>query len=385
MKIQFKVTPVFKKNFNALKSPILRFIVNRGGSRSSKTYSILQMLIWYAINTPDATVSICRKTGPALYATVYRDFVDIITDMGLTDYFEQNKTRGTFKLSNGSIIQFFSIDEAQKLRGRKHDIVYINEANEINDEEFLQLNLRTNNKIVLDFNPSDEVEWILNLLKNELTALEIVSTFRDNSFLSPQIKREIENLINTDYTKYQIYALGMYPIGKERVFPTIFTGVFPDTDNFIYGMDFGYNDPNVIVKVYVNDGHIYIKEELFESYLNTEELIDKMKEIGISKKHPIYADSARPDLIDSLKKAGFYVIKGEKKIIEGIDYMKTHKIVIDKSSTNTYNEFKKHSYKIVKGKITDTPTDFNNHSIDATRYSVWTTRVKKGVNFYTGG
>lgn len=384
MKLQLKVTPVFKKNYRALNEPNLRFIVNRGGSRSSKTYSILQLLIWYALNTPNATISICRKTGPALYATVYRDFVDICEDLNIMEQLEVNKTRGLFKFNNGTIVQFFSVDESQKLRGRKHSVVYINEANEINAEEFLQLNLRTSDKIILDFNPSDEIEWITNILKEETRSIEIHSTFKDNSFLSPQIKKEIENLINSDYTKYQIYALGLYPLGKERVFPTIFTGEFPDTDNYIYGMDFGYNDPCVITKVWVNDGTLYIKEELFESYLNTEELIERMNELKISKKHLIYADSARPDLIDSLKKAGYYITKSDKKIIEGIDLMKTFKIVITKDSNNTYKEFKHHTYKVVKDKVTDIPTDFNNHSVDATRYAVMSLKKRKNLTFHNG-
>lgn len=384
MKLQLKVTPVFGKNYKAFNSSNLRFIVNRGGSRSSKTYSILQLLIWYALNTPNATISICRKTGPALYATVYRDFLDICQELNITNLLNQNKTRGTFKFPNGTILQFFSIDEAQKLRGRKHDVVYINEANEINSEDFLQLNLRTNNKIILDFNPSDEVDWILNILKDEKRAIEIVSTYKDNTFLSSQIVREIENLINTDYSKYQIYALGLYPIGKERVFPTIYTGEFPETDNFVYGMDFGYNDPTVITKVYINDGCIYVQEILFESYLNTEELIQRMLEIKVSKNHPIYADSARPDIINSLKKAGFFVTTGIKKINEGISFMKDHKIIITKDSLNTYKEFKNHNFKIVKGKITDDPVDYNNHSIDATKYATTYVRKSKKVSFYTG-
>lgn len=383
MKIKLEVTPVFTKNVKALKDENLRFIVNRGGSRSSKTYSILQMLLMECFKNSNMLVSICRKTGPTLFSTVYKDFVDICNDLNILSLLVQNKTRGTFTFPNGSIVQFFSIDEAQKLRGRKHDIVYINEANEISAEEFLQLNLRTRNKIVLDFNPSDEVEWINNILKDKTNSIEIHSTYKDNTFLSPQIIREIENLINTDFKQYQIYALGLYPIGKERVFTNIYTCEFPETDNFIYGMDFGYNDPTVIVKIWVNDGKLYIHEELFESYLNTEQLIQRMGEIGISKKHPIYADSARPDLIDSLNKAGYYVLKGDKKIVEGLDYMKTLQINVTPNSKNTYREFKHHCYKVVKDKITDTPTDKDNHSIDAARYAAYTTKTTRKVTFYS--
>ena len=127
-------------------------------------------------------------------------------------------------------------------------------------------------------------------------------------------------------------------------------------------MDFGYNDPTVITKVYFNDGNLYIKEVLFESY----------------------ADSARPDLIDSIKKAGFFITTGIKKINEGISFMKNYKIIITKDSLNTYKEFKHHHFKVIKGKITDDTVDYNNHSIDATRYATTHIRKRKKVSFYTG-
>jgi len=380
-KLRFETTPVFTKNLQAFKDTKTRFIVNRGGSRSSKTYSILQLLIWYALTSEKKTISICRKTGPALYATAYRDFVDICADLDILTLIKHNKSRGTFDFPGGTVVQFFSIDEAQKLRGRKHDVVYINEANEIKGDEFLQLNLRTREKIILDFNPSDEVEWIIDLVNSE-NGVEIHSTYRDNTFLSGQIIREIENLVNNDATAYQIYALGIYPIGQERVFSHVYQSPFLETDSWIYGMDFGYNDPSVIVKVKVDDGKIYIHEELFETHLDPDQLIAKMNQIGISKRHHIYADSSRPDLISQIKRAGFSISNSDKKILPGIDYMKTMQIHVTPDSKSTYNEFKKYSYKIINEKITEHPVDFNNHAIDAARYAVWSTKTQRNTTFY---
>lgn len=374
-------TNVFKRNFDAYNDPNVRFLVNQGGSRSSKTYSICQLILWYALTNSFKTVSVCRKTGPALFASVYVDFLGILHEYEIYDSLKVNKTTGTFLFPNGTKVRFFSIDNPQKLRGRKHDLVFLNEANELTLEEFTQINMRTTGKIILDWNPSDPFSWVLDLKKDPLTR-EIHSTFKDNPFLEPAIVREIENLINNDETYYQIYALGLLPTGKSIVFPNLFHTPFPSTIDHIYGMDFGYNDPNVIVKVGQDDGRLYIKEELFESYLTTEQLIEKMDAIGISKSHMIFADSARPDQIKSIANAGYSIQGGNKKISEGIDYMKTLQIHIDPSSENVHREFRSYMYKKVHGIVTDTPVDFANHTIDAARYAAISMKGNFSTSFF---
>ena len=174
-------TGVFTRNFQALQDPNVRFIVNQGGSRSSKTFSICQMILWYALTNPNKVVSICRKTGPALYASVYVDFVNILHEYDLFGSIEHNKSNMTFNFPNKSQVKFFSVDNPQKLRGRKHDLVFMNEANELTYEEFTQINMRTTGKIILDWNPSDPFSWVLDLKKDPM-CVEIHSTYKDNPF-----------------------------------------------------------------------------------------------------------------------------------------------------------------------------------------------------------
>lgn len=361
-------TGVFSKNFKAFHDDDIRFILNEGGSRSSKTYSICQLLIWYAITNRFKVVSVCRKTSPALNATVGLDFINLLHEYDLYKYVKHNKTSGTFTFPNKTNVKFFSVDDPQKLRGRKHDLVFINEANELMYEEFTQINMRTSGKIILDWNPSDPLSWVLDLKKDPKTRV-IHSTYKDNPFLEKELVREIEDLINKDESYYQIYALGIIPTGRESVFGELKYGRFPDDIDYIYGMDFGYNDPNAIVKVGQDDGKLYLREELYESYLTTEQLIERMNELGISKDHTIYADSARPDQIQSIANAGYSIVGGNKKIAEGLDYMKSLQIILDPIGENMSKEFRAYKYKKIKGQVTDVPVDFANHSIDAARYA----------------
>jgi phage terminase large subunit len=313
-------------------------------------------------------VSVVRRGGPALFASVYRDFMSILQDLELYDYIKHNKSSGTFTFPNGCAVQFFSIDDQQKLRGRKSDLVFVNEANEITKEEFLQLNMRTTGKLILDYNPSDPYSWVIEL-KDDPKAVLIHSTYKDNPFLEEEIVREIENLINSDEKYYQIYALGILPISRENVFQDFSQTEFPEDVQFIYGLDFGFVDPNALVKVAIKDGNLYIKEEIYESYLTTEELIERMNQMGIRNDVEIVADSARPDIIQTLNNAGFYVTKGNKAIKEGLDKMRINKIHIDPNSNNAIREFRNYSYRKVHDRITETPIDFMNHTIDAARYA----------------
>lgn len=359
-------TRVFTKHMKAWKNSDKRFIIHQGGTRSSKTVSICQFIIWYSLAFPNKTVSVCRKTSPALLATVHNDFVDLLHEYNLYKLVAHNKTTNTFVFPTKTYVRFFSVDDAQKLRGRKHDLVYINEANELNYEEFVQLNLRTTGKIIMDWNPSDPFSWILGL-EDDIRTEVIHSTYKDNPFLPSSLIREIEDLVNKDEAYHEIYALGILPTSREMVFTNITPGVWPKDLDFVYGLDFGYNDPNALMKVGQRDGTLYLKQELYESYLTTEQLIEKMNSLNISKQHMIYADSARPDQIKSLANAGYSIIGGKKNISEGLDYMKTLKLVIE--GEEALREFRSYKYKKVKGNLTDVPVDFANHTIDASRYA----------------
>ena len=153
MTIEFDATIVFNKNQKALQSD-KRFIINEGGSRSSKTYSLCQLIILHAIQHPKQTISVVRKTFPSLRATVYRDFVEVLQSMNLYEKTNHNKSEHIYTFDNGSIIEFFSVDLEQKIRGRKRDICWCNESNELGMDDFTQLNMRTTNKVILDYNPS---------------------------------------------------------------------------------------------------------------------------------------------------------------------------------------------------------------------------------------
>ena len=208
MEISISHTNVFRRNFDALENKDIRFVINQGSTRSSKTYSLCQLMIVYCLNNPNKLVSIVRKSFPSLRATVYRDMIDILTELKMYSEKYHNKTENIYTFANGSRMEFFSLDDSQKVRGRKRDVLWCNEANELSFEEFNQLNFRTGEKLFFDFNPSDTEHWLYEQLEKQ-NAILIHSTYKDNTFLSKELVKEIEELINVDQDYYNIYALGL--------------------------------------------------------------------------------------------------------------------------------------------------------------------------------
>ena len=367
--MQIKATNIFQKNFDALQDNGVRFVINEGGSRSSKTYSLCQLLIVYAIKNPQKVISIIRKTFPALRATVMRDFLEILKDLDIYSQERHNKSEHIYTFENGSIIEFFSVDDEQKIRGRKRDIAWCNEANELYYDDFTQLNMRTEFKLIFDYNPSESSSWLYELPKHE--SILIKSTYRDNPFLSDSIKKQIEDLKRTDEALYQIYALGEKAVSKSNIYSnwTFLNNRPSKFVNFVYGLDFGYNHPSALVRVYWVDNDIFIEKVIYESYLTTTNLIDKMLDLNIEKHVTILADYSRPEIIAEMNNAGFDVQNANKVVKKGIDNIKTFGVFCE-DSKEIKKEYDNYKWKKVGDQITDEPVKLFDDAMDAIRYAV---------------
>jgi phage terminase large subunit len=215
MHLNIKTSELFSKTYNSTK----RFVIHQGGTRSGKTYSILQVLIIKALEaTSPLTISICRRSMPSLKLSAMRDFVSILDTMSLYKESDHNKTEGTYRLGKCTF-DFLSMDDAAKKRGSKRDILYLNEANELSYEEQFQLAIRTSFQVIIDYNPSDNQSWIYDLLEERKDEIDFIqSTYKDNPFLTQETIKEIENLKYTDDDYYRIYALGERGSGRTLIF-----------------------------------------------------------------------------------------------------------------------------------------------------------------------
>lgn len=366
-----KHTNVMTRNYDALMDNKIRFVVNQGSTRSSKTYSLCQMVIIYCLNNPGKIASIVRKSFPSLRSTVMRDMIDILSELKLYKESQHNKTENIYSFTNGAKIEFFSLDDPQKIRGRKRDLLWCNESNELSFEDFNQLNFRTSEKLFFDFNPSDSEHWLYDILEKE-DAVLIHSTYKDNTFLPNALVKEIEDLVNVDQDYYNIYALGL----PSRSNHTIFNHQKPyieellNYDDIIYGLDFGFQHPTALIKCSFREDIVYSEEIIYESYLTTEDLIRKMRALNISKSTKIICDYARPEIIEELRREGYNCHNAIKNVKEGIDAVKSYKLFYHHSSTNMAKEFRNYKWKVLGDKLQDEPVKLWDDAMDALRYAV---------------
>ena len=373
--------------FEHLLESTKKITIEQGGTRSGKTYNILLFIIFkYCLENTGKTITICRKTFPAVRSSVMRDFLDILKAHNCYSEEAHNKSNNEYRL-NGNLVEFISLDQPQKVRGRKRNLLFINEANELDYEDWQQLIFRTEDKIILDFNPSDEYHWIYDKVIPRDDADFFITTYLDNSFLNESIKEEIERLKETDETYWQIYGLGLKGISKATIFNYYEFDTLPNDAEFIsYGADAGYtNDPTTLVSVYKQGHNLYIKEHIYQTQMTTFDIANKWKQIGIDR-DLVYFDSAEPRLIEELRRMGFNVrpsLKGSDSVNAGIDLLKRFKIHIHRDSHNCIQEFRNYKWQEDRsGKMINKPIDKHNHTIDAVRYATYSVLSKPNFGRY---
>ena len=384
------------KVYNHLTNSNKKITLEVGGTRSGKTYNVLLWIILhYCQHHENKTITICRKTFPAVRATVMRDFLEILKRMDLYDEQHHNKSNHEYRLDS-NLIEFISLDQPQKVRGRKRDLLFANEMNELTFEDWQQLVFRTTDKIVGDLNPSDEYHWIWEKLEQRDDVEIYNTTYLDNPFLDDSIRSEIELLKDTDENYWRIYGLGQRAISKATIFKYTEIDSIPDDAQLVaYGMDFGFNDPTTLVATYKKDHNLYFKEMLYRSKMTTEDIHQYLK--GVEVLGMTYADSARPEIIEQLRRYGHKVMKsykGANSVLAGIDLLKRYKLHVTKDSENMIKEFRSYKWKEDRaGRITNVPEDMFNHTLDAARYSCYsilspsqtlvsTTFIKKRLAYF---
>lgn len=361
-----------------------KIVVEQGGTRSGKTYNILLFIIFhYCQSHTGKTITICRKTFPALRSSVMRDFIDILKIHNKYNEANHNKSNSEYKL-DGNLIEFISVDQPQKIRGRKREFLFINEANELDYEDWQQLVFRTTEKIVIDFNPSDFYHWIYNKVIPRDDVEFFKTTYKDNKFLDASIIEEIERLKETDEHYWRIYGLGERGYSKATIFKYNEVDSVPEDAEFVsFGLDYGYtNDPTAMVGVWKRGYDLYIKEYIYQTMMTGRDIHQRLKDMGIQR-DIIFGDSAEPRLNDELRRMGWNIkpsVKGKDSINAGIDLLKRYKIHITKDSHNAIQEFRDYKWKEDKsGKLTNQPEPKNDHLIDSTRYACYS--IMSRVNF----
>ena len=380
MKLKIKSSPVYLKNINSVK----KIKINRGGTRSTKSYSICQLIVVWLLTgrigkrfDDRGIFSIVRKFLPSLRSSALRDFTEILEETGMMHMVQNNKSNLEFKYGN-RIVEFFSVDKETKLRGRKRDHLFVDEANEINKIEWQQLLFRTTGDIYLALNPSEPTHFIKTELEDVRQYEQgdvdvIVSSYKDNPFIEESLIKEIELLEKTDPSLWRVYGNGEWGAIEGLIFNNFKVCEEVRGEVIGYGLDFGYTiDPTALVEVRRTEGELFVKTLIYERGLTNQDISKRMKELGVNTYKPIIADSAEPKSIEELYRDGWRNMKGAKKgrdsIRNGIDILKRYPVNYEAGDT-IGKEIMTYKFRADKnGGLQEEPVDFNNHSLDALRY-----------------
>ena len=369
-----------------------RVRIVQGGTSSSKTFSIIPLLIFYAVETPNSEISIVSESIPHLKRGAIKDFINI---MLMTSNYKDanfNKSDLKYRFSNGSFIEFFSADQPDKLRGARRDVLFVNECNNIPFEAYNQLAIRTKKFIYLDYNPTSEF-WVHTELLKDKDSDFVILTYKDNEALDPALVREIEKAKEKAKTSaywdnwWKVYGLGQ--VGSlDGVILQNWEQIdkVPNEAKLIgYGMDFGFtNDPTTLVGVYRYNDSLVVHEYLYQTGMLNSDIIRKLNDFGIVKTEKIYGDSAEPKSIEEIYRSGFNikpVQKGADSVKFGLQILQEYKLLVTKESTNLIKELRSYTWdKDKTGRQLNAPIDEFNHAIDALRYLAMM-ELKKKTDF----
>ena len=350
-----------------------------GGTRSGKTYAILQFLIVRGLESTQ-TITVVRRTIPSLKRTIIKDFTDILKGLGIWNENDWNTTDRTYKLGD-SLVQFINSDDPEKLRGLKSDILFIDEASELDEESYFQLSIRTTGRIILAYNPTvSPYHWLRQMQDCD----RFVTTYKDNIYLPIEMVKAIEELQYKNPKQWTIYGKGEFAANDKAIY-TFETVEDYEAEFVAFGLDWGYSsDPTAVVAVYKNGDNIYLEEILYEKGLVLKDIADKLNKLEITKSEEIWCDSSEPRSIEELYRMGFNakpVKKGPDSIKFGISVLQNHKLHVHKKSQNLINEMYAYQYATDKhGYVTDTPEGGLDHLLDAARYVAMMKLTQKANN-----
>lgn len=357
-----------------------RYLHLYGGAGSGKSFFSAQKFIMRSMQEERHRILLVRKVARTIRHSQFGLIKSLLYSSGLGEYFKINDADLRMSsLLNGNEFLSAGLDDREKLKSIFGiTSIWIEEATELDYADFNQLDLRLRGRtknykqIILTYNPVNSFHWLNT--KQFKDSFKLKTTYKDNSHIDDEYINVLNNLKEQDEEYYNIYALGEWGVLKNVIYkPFEILNLYPLTfDETIYGLDFGYNNQTALVEVNIKDKIFYLNELIYQCGLTNSDLINKMKSLQIKKGSYIYCDSAESNRIEELKRAGFNVFPADKSVKDGIDFMKTCKIISRPENNGINKEVLSYCYKQDKdGNLFDEPIKFNDHLMDAIRYAIF--------------
>lgn len=373
-----KINPNLKYLCQAYKDPNLNGAVLEGSSRSGKTWSGLDFLIWLASKKIEGkTINIIRETYNSFKTTLYLDFNKRLPMFGLASPFQDVQERSTFKLF-GNQVNLIGADKPSKFMGAGCDILWLNEAIHIDQKIFDQAEMRCSDFWFMDYNPEMTEHWIYdNVLKRDNVGF-LRTTFLDNPFVpksqkdkilsyDPNNPRNVEQGTADQYL-HDVFALGKRAKRQGAILTRWERGKFDDSLQYGFGTDWGHTHYFTLIKVAVDHPKrkIYVKQIAYDSGQTPSQWIKTIVN-NVRPDEVNVCDSAYPFMIKELRDKDHNAISAYKppgSVYQGLLWMLDYLIVVD-DSPNIEHELNNYVWA---DKKSNTPVKENDDAIDSIRY-----------------
>jgi len=364
-----------------------------GGAGAGKSYASAQKVLIYNLLFPESKTLIMRKTYPALKLTSL-ELIEKLLNKYMIKY-DINRSELILKLGNGSRMIFKSLDNPEKIKSISDvNLIWFEEPTEISEKDYDIVNLRLRGEelkkgfrqIILSFNPIDRNHWLFKrFFEKEVDIYKGKFTYKDNKFLDSEYKKVLEDLKEKDEYLYNVYCLGEWGTLKGQIYTKWDTfKEDKEYEDIIAGIDFGYNNPTAYLLIGIKDDEIYVFDEIYRTQLTTPEIIDLIKEkLKMWNVNPDIYCEHEPDRNKAFMQAGLKVFEAKKDVLVGINFLKTKKLHIHERCINTIKEIQGYKYKEDRnGNVLEEPVKFNDHTMDALRYAVFTYYGKPKVRVF---
>jgi len=374
-RVKLKVLPAYADAFRFSG----RYLFLFGGAGSGKSYSAASKLIIRCLRSPGERFLVVRKVYRTCRSSTFLLIKDILRKRNLLPLVSINETEMLIRFPNGSEIMHAGLDDVDKLKSLAEPTgIWIEEATETTEEDFVQLDLRIRGEtpsykqVMLSENPVSALHWTkARFIDDPLPdSLVVHTTYKDNPYAGTEYADVFARI--RDEQLRAIYERGEWGYGIKGLVYTDWVSVpaVPERDH-VYGIDFGYNKPSAIVRVSKRESDLWVEELLYERNLTNQDLIERMKQLIPDRSTPIYCDSAEPQRIEELYRAGFNAQSADKDVSKGIDSVKSYKLHVEQGSINLMNELRTYKWGEDKaGNLLDQPVKWMDHALDALRYGV---------------
>jgi len=362
-----------------------RYKVLYGGRAAGRSWSVARQLLLDAA-TRRLRILCAREIQASMKDSVHRLLLDQIELMGLPGF---TSTDTEIRHANGSLFLFDGLrTNPTKVKSMEGiDRAWVEEAERVSERswEVLLPTIRApGSEVWVTFNPYLESDPTYQrfVVTPPPGTLSIFSTWRDNPWLSAEIKAEIAHLRSVDPDAYaHVYEGECLSRSDAQVLAGKWVidafEVEPGWEGPFYGADWGYaKDPTTLVRAWISGATLYIDHAIYGYGVDldrTPELFDQVPE---SREHMIRADSARPETISHVRQRGFTISAAPKwsgSVEDGVAHLRSYdRIVIHERCRELAQEARLWRYKVdeLSDQVLPKLLAGHDHGWDAVRYAL---------------